>query len=129
MLIAIVITGPPAYARQACAEAPADTMAYAGTYRSAQLLAGASIAAALQRLLGPKFAHLKRNLAVAAAILSAGKIRIYAAMAGSTTGRGYDAVPLAIKYWLAVVYTRFYFRSRLPGNARFMAGRQRLQRR
>lgn len=52
---------------------------------------------------------------VSAAILSAGRIAIY------TVGGHYGTdVPLAIKDWLAVVYTRGYFRIHPPSNARVL---------
>lgn len=59
--------------------------------------------------------------AVAAAILSQGKIAIYADTGKTMSGMAYEeAVPLAIKDWLAVIYTRFYFRFHPPANARLL---------
>lgn len=57
---------------------------------------------------------------VAAAILSRGRISIYADTAGFPAGMEYAAVPLAVKDWLAVVYTKFYFRSHPPVAARLV---------
>lgn len=52
---------------------------------------------------------------VSAALLSAGGIAIF------VHGHRYAAaVPLAIKDWIAVVYTRGYFRSHPPANARLI---------
>lgn len=62
--------------------------------------------------------------AVAAAILSQGKIAIYADTGKTLPGMEYaEAVPLAIKDWLAVVYTKFYFLSQPPPNARLLPPR------
>lgn len=59
--------------------------------------------------------------AVTAAILSRGKIEIYADTGKPLAGMAYEeAVPLPIKDWLAVIYTRFYFRSNPPANARLL---------
>lgn len=59
--------------------------------------------------------------AVAAAIMSQGKIAIYADTGKTMAGTAYEeAVPLAIKDWLAVIYTKFYFRSHPPANARLL---------
>lgn len=57
---------------------------------------------------------------VSAAILSRGPIDVDIDPAGAPAGSGYDRVPLAVKNWLAVVYTRFYFRSRPPAAARLV---------
>ncbi|MGH8127148.1 MAG: hypothetical protein ACRETC_02120 [Gammaproteobacteria bacterium] len=59
--------------------------------------------------------------AVAAAILSQSKIAIYADSAKTMAGMTYEeAVPLAIKDWLAVIYTKDYFRFHPPANARLL---------
>lgn len=58
---------------------------------------------------------------VAAAILSRGKIAIYADTGKTAAGMEYEeAVPLAIKDWLAVVYTKDYFRFHSPANAKLL---------
>ena len=59
--------------------------------------------------------------AVAAAIMSQGKIAIYADTGKTMAGMAYEeAVPLAIKDWLAVIYTKFYFRLHPPANTRLL---------
>ncbi|MGA7966689.1 MAG: hypothetical protein WCB49_12550 [Gammaproteobacteria bacterium] len=59
--------------------------------------------------------------AVAAAILSQGKIAIYFNHGKSSPGHDYgEAVPLAIKDWLAVIYTKFYFRFNPPAKAQLL---------
>lgn len=58
---------------------------------------------------------------VTAAISSKGHINIYADTGKTLPGMAYEeAVPLAIKDWLAVIYTRDYFRFHPPANARLL---------
>lgn len=52
---------------------------------------------------------------VTAAILSGKGIAVF------TGDKSYDALPISIKDWLAVVYTEFYFRLRQPANVKLVS--------
>lgn len=59
--------------------------------------------------------------AIAAAIMSQGEIAIYADTRKTMAGMAYEeAVPLAIKDWIAVIHTKFHFRFHPPANTRLL---------